>query len=166
MGRGQGPTTINRGHFPKIPKCFWACCRLFFTIHTHVLGLYPYSCTAFPVPQHTYYTHSKFNFFLGSWLVGPILHMYRGGLWPYCDSGSMAQVCKLDSSSAAGAVQGRTAWGHSKRAAGKASSSTGFCPKHLDHFQAATAKTSATGTRARVARMRAEYPNQLDYSGF
>jgi hypothetical protein len=27
-------------------------------------------------------------------------------------------------------------------------------------------KTSATGTRTRVARVRAEYPNQLDYSGF
>ena len=27
-------------------------------------------------------------------------------------------------------------------------------------------KYSATGTRARVARVRAEYPNQLDYSGF
>ena len=26
-------------------------------------------------------------------------------------------------------------------------------------------KNSATGTRARVARVRAEYPNQLDYSG-
>ena len=26
-------------------------------------------------------------------------------------------------------------------------------------------KTSATGTRTRVARVRAEYPNQLDYSG-
>ena len=26
--------------------------------------------------------------------------------------------------------------------------------------------TSATGTRTRVARVRAEYPNQLDYSGF
>ena len=26
--------------------------------------------------------------------------------------------------------------------------------------------TSATGTRARVARVRAEYPSQLDYSGF
>ena len=28
------------------------------------------------------------------------------------------------------------------------------------------AKHSATGTRTRVARVRAEYPNQLDYSGF
>jgi hypothetical protein len=27
------------------------------------------------------------------------------------------------------------------------------------------AKSSATGTRTRVARVRAEYPNQLDYSG-
>ena len=27
-------------------------------------------------------------------------------------------------------------------------------------------KDSATGTRTRVARVRAEYPNQLDYSGF
>ena len=26
-------------------------------------------------------------------------------------------------------------------------------------------QNSATGTRTRVARMRAEYPNQLDYSG-
>ena len=26
--------------------------------------------------------------------------------------------------------------------------------------------TSATGTRTRVARLRAEYPNQLDYSGY
>ena len=26
--------------------------------------------------------------------------------------------------------------------------------------------TSATGTRTRVARVRAEYPDQLDYSGF
>jgi hypothetical protein len=26
-------------------------------------------------------------------------------------------------------------------------------------------KYSATGTRTRVARVRAEYPNQLDYSG-
>ena len=29
----------------------------------------------------------------------------------------------------------------------------------------ATAQDSATGTRTRVARVRAEYPNQLDYSG-
>ena len=29
----------------------------------------------------------------------------------------------------------------------------------------AFAKHSATGTRTRVARVRAEYPNQLDYSG-
>ena len=29
----------------------------------------------------------------------------------------------------------------------------------------ASAQTSATGTRTRVARVRAEYPNQLDYSG-
>ena len=28
-----------------------------------------------------------------------------------------------------------------------------------------TLKSSATGTRTRVARVRAEYPNQLDYSG-
>ena len=28
-----------------------------------------------------------------------------------------------------------------------------------------TSKYSATGTRTRVARVRAEYPNQLDYSG-
>ena len=27
-------------------------------------------------------------------------------------------------------------------------------------------RNSATGTRTRVARVRAEYPNQLDYSGF
>ena len=27
-------------------------------------------------------------------------------------------------------------------------------------------RNSATGTRTRVARARAEYPNQLDYSGF
>ena len=26
-------------------------------------------------------------------------------------------------------------------------------------------RSSATGTRTRVARVRAEYPNQLDYSG-
>ena len=32
------------------------------------------------------------------------------------------------------------------------------------HIQAVC--TSATGTRARVARVRAEYPSQLDYSGF
>ena len=29
-----------------------------------------------------------------------------------------------------------------------------------------SSKNSATGTRTRVARVRAEYPNQLDYSGF
>ena len=28
-----------------------------------------------------------------------------------------------------------------------------------------TSENSATGTRTRVARVRAEYPNQLDYSG-
>ena len=106
----------------------------FLTINIYVLGLWPYSWTAFPVQYHTYSTHSKFNFFLGSSLVDPILHMYRGGLWPHCDSGSTAQVFNLDSSSAAGAVQGRTAWGHSARVAGKASSSTGSCPHHLDHY--------------------------------
>ena len=31
---------------------------------------------------------------------------------------------------------------------------------------APTSTSSATGTRARVARVRAEYPSQLDYSGF
>ena len=30
---------------------------------------------------------------------------------------------------------------------------------------ATLAQNSATGTRTRVARVRAEYPNQLDYSG-
>ena len=30
----------------------------------------------------------------------------------------------------------------------------------------ASEQNSATGTRTRVARVRAEYPNQLDYSGF
>ena len=35
-----------------------------------------------------------------------------------------------------------------------------FCPRHLR-----LARDSATGTRTRVARVRAEYPNQLDYSG-
>ena len=34
----------------------------------------------------------------------------------------------------------------------------GVLPRHTEH--------SATGTRTRVARVRAEYPNQLDYSGF
>ena len=33
----------------------------------------------------------------------------------------------------------------------------GVLPRHTEH--------SATGTRTRVARVRAEYPNQLDYSG-
>ena len=37
-----------------------------------------------------------------------------------------------------------------------------WCVMHL-HF--ASLAYSATGTRARVARVRAEYPNQLDYSG-
>ena len=31
--------------------------------------------------------------------------------------------------------------------------------------QTLTPQNSATGTRTRVARVRAEYPNQLDYSG-
>ena len=35
------------------------------------------------------------------------------------------------------------------------------CACEAHHF----AKSSATGTRTRVARVRAEYPNQLDYSG-
>ena len=39
--------------------------------------------------------------------------------------------------------------------------SSGTCIVH-----AANAQNSATGTRTRVARVRAEYPNQLDYSGF
>ena len=136
-----GIKTYLQGAFSKHANMFLGLLPSFFcTINTHVLGLCPYSWTAFPVPQHTYYTHSTFNFFLGSWLVDPIFHMYRGGLWPYCDSGSMVQVCKLDSSSAAGAVQGRTAWGHSRRAAGTASSSTGFCPKHLDHLSGCHSK--------------------------
>ena len=49
------------------------------------------------------------------------------------------------------------------------------CPKHRRNSQPKRAsissyvgglcKYSATGTRTRVARVRAEYPNQLDYSG-
>ena len=35
-----------------------------------------------------------------------------------------------------------------------------------DLFATAMCKYSATGSRTRVARVRAEYPNQLDYSGF
>ena len=35
--------------------------------------------------------------------------------------------------------------------------SNGVLPRQVEH--------SATGTRTRVARVRAEYPNQLDYSG-
>ena len=35
-----------------------------------------------------------------------------------------------------------------------------------DRSQQPRGKYSATGTPARVARVRAEYPNQLDYSGF
>ena len=100
----RAPQRLTEGIFQKYQNVSGLVAVFFFTINTHVLGLYPYSCTAFPVPQHTYYTHSKFNFFLGSWLVDPILHMYREGLWPYCDSGSMAQGCKLDCLSAAGAT--------------------------------------------------------------
>ena len=33
------------------------------------------------------------------------------------------------------------------------------------NWQTRSHKTSATGTRTRVARVKAEYPNQLDYSG-
>ena len=33
------------------------------------------------------------------------------------------------------------------------------------HMKTHCSKDSATGTRTRVARVRAEYPNQLDYSG-
>ena len=36
---------------------------------------------------------------------------------------------------------------------------------HLDaHTLGQISKVSATGTRTRVTRVRAEYPNQLDYS--
>ena len=35
----------------------------------------------------------------------------------------------------------------------------------IRYFQPGAQKSSATGTRTRVARVRAEYPNQLDYSG-
>ena len=45
--------------------------------------------------------------------------------------------------------------------------SMGWLNDHKGLPQAAWggAKSSATGTRARVARVRAEYPDQLDYSG-
>ena len=33
-------------------------------------------------------------------------------------------------------------------------------------YWAASKENSATGTRTRAARVRAEYPNQLDYGGF
>ena len=37
--------------------------------------------------------------------------------------------------------------------------------KHGSHGGETSMGHSATGTRTRVARVRAEYPNQLDYSG-
>ena len=37
--------------------------------------------------------------------------------------------------------------------------------KHIAACSASCKTCSATGTRTRVARVRAEYPNQLDYSG-
>ena len=37
--------------------------------------------------------------------------------------------------------------------------------RHANH-KATSQNTSATGTRTRGARVRAEYPDQLDYSGF
>ena len=42
------------------------------------------------------------------------------------------------------------------------------CRQQLLHARhsSARASNSATGTRARVARVRAKYPSQLDYSGF
>ena len=41
------------------------------------------------------------------------------------------------------------------------------CSQRLLHARHSSvcANNSATGTRARVARVRAEYPGQLDYSG-
>ena len=44
-----------------------------------------------------------------------------------------------------------------------------YRPLHLGSSpgdKQANIQNSATGTRTRVARVRAEYPNQLDYSGF
>ena len=38
-------------------------------------------------------------------------------------------------------------------------------PVHIDQMDVRGQSYSATGTRTRVARVRAEYPNQLDYSG-
>ena len=38
--------------------------------------------------------------------------------------------------------------------------------RHLTTIGPEASKHSATGNRTRVARVRAEYPNQLDYSGF
>ena len=42
---------------------------------------------------------------------------------------------------------------------------TRIVPNPARHCVASTNNTSATGTRTRVARVRAEYPNQLYYSG-
>ena len=40
-----------------------------------------------------------------------------------------------------------------------------LCANLDAHTLGQISKVSATGTRTRVARVRAEYPNQLDYSG-
>ena len=41
-----------------------------------------------------------------------------------------------------------------------------FIATNAMHDRKVVLQNSATGTRTRVARVRVEYPNQLDYSGF
>ena len=48
----------------------------------------------------------------------------------------------------------------------KSSNFQAACRETADLVNDCYAQYSATGTRARVARVRAEYPSQLDYSGF
>ena len=48
----------------------------------------------------------------------------------------------------------------------KSSNFQAACRETADLANDSYAQYSATGTRARVARVRAEYPSQLDYSGF
>ena len=54
--------------------------------------------------------------------------------------------------------------GYFARVPGEASKAMLLAPSKMMNW-ARRPKTSASGTRTRVAQVRAEYPNQLDYSG-
>ena len=125
--------------FEKKLKMFLGLLPPFFTIKIFCLGLLPHFRTACPVSCYTSYTLSNSQLLSGFMAAGLSEKVLKWtGIWMSALMLSPAQLLE---------------------------SKTADTKRRQMHHQLPSS-FSATGTRARVARVRAEYPDQLDYSGF